>query len=354
MLASSFSKLESNEVALRRHRHWGYQVGDGVEKNGLHYVGLWHAFERVSKTDQFASYGVTAFTSNLIRVNMDVSIQYQVEPTYTNLYKIIFDYDSMKEYFNFRVTDAVRRSVQSIGSDVLYSNRGYVTGVLRDFTTRAIVDCGYSLTNLQIREITVPDDMQNAIDALVDAKLDIDVALNERSKTTQDAENQKNRDIYNVNIHAELQIQSAYADYNASKEILDAQLYSLQRQVNNTEALIIAYKGQYPAANYLTIMELVKAHRYNTLVQTIGSSGSNKVVLDHKPTAIGAFGDEIKARLVSAENGRRQLREELWVNQNCLILGMDSHQTGSREVHQRYTTRKRLISWVLYDLGRGL
>jgi len=311
MLAVSFSKLESNEVALRKNRHWGYKVGEEVEKNGLHYVGLWHAFERVSKTDQFASYGVTAFTSNLIRVNMDVSIQYQVEPTYTNLYKIIFDYDSMEDYFNYRVTDAVRRSVQSIGSDVLYSNRGYVTGVLRDFTTRAISDCGYTLTNLQIREITVPDDMQDAIDALVDAKLDIDVALNERSKSVQNAQNQKNRDIYNAEIQAELQIKSAYADYNASKEILDARLYSLQRQVNNTEDLVIAYTGQYPTANYLTIMELVKAHRYNTLVQTVGSSGTNKVVLDHKPTAIGEFGDSIKARLVSAENGRRELREEL-------------------------------------------
>jgi len=311
MLSVSFSKLESNEVALRRHKHFGYKAGDEVEKNGLHYVGLWHAFERVSKTDQFASYSVTAFTSNLIRVDMDVSIQYQVEPTYENLYKIIFDYDSMNDYFNYRVTDAVRRAVQSIGSDVLYSNRGYVTGVLRDFTTRAIVDCGYTLTNLQMTQITVPEDMQDAIDDLVDAKLDIDVALNERSKTTQESENQKNRDVYNANIDAELQIQSAYADYNASKEILDAELYSLQRQVNNTEDLIVAYQGQYDAAHYRQIMELVKAHRYNTLVHTVGSSGTNKVVLDHKPTAIGEFGDQIKARLVSAETGRRQLREEL-------------------------------------------
>jgi len=80
----------------------------------LRYVGLWHGFELISKTDQFGEYKITAFTSNAIQVEVEVTIQYQVQPTYENLYKIIFDYDDMGSYFDSRVKDAVRRGIQSL------------------------------------------------------------------------------------------------------------------------------------------------------------------------------------------------------------------------------------------------
>jgi len=297
MISVSFQKLESNEVALKMNKHFGYKAGEDVDANGLHYVGLWHTFKRVSKTDQFNNYQITAFTSNIIKVDMAVSIQFQVIPSYENLYRIIFDYDDIASYFDARVMDALRRGIQSTSSDVLYSNRGLVTQTLKDVVGRAIDETGYSLNNLQITDIVVPPEMQEAIDDLVDAKLEVDVAYNERSKSMQEGENAKNADIYNANIDATLKVQSAYADYNASIAILDAKLYKLQRQVENEELLIRAYQQQYPTANDAQIMELIKAHRYNTLVNTVGSTGSNKVILDHKPTAIGVLGDAIKQRL---------------------------------------------------------
>jgi len=297
MISVSFQKLESNEVGLRMNKHFGYKAGEEVDKNGLHYVGLWHTFKVVSKTDQFKSYTITAFTENIIAVDLSVSIQYQVLPTYENLYRIIFDYDDIDSYFDARVMDALRRGIQSTDSDVLYSNRGVVTQTLKDIVSEAIEETGYSLNNLQITDIVVPPEMQAAIDDLVSAKLEVDVAFNERSKSLQEAENSKNAEIYYANIDANLRVQSAEADYNASIAILDAKLYSLRRQVENEENLIKAYQAQYPSANDKQIMELIKTHRYNTLVNTVGASGSNKVILDHKPTAIGALGDAIKQRL---------------------------------------------------------
>jgi len=297
MISVSFAKLESNEVGLRMNKHFGYKAGEDVDKNGLHYVGLWHTFKKVSKTDQFKSYQITAFTENIIAVDLSVSIQFQVNPTYENLYRIIFDYDDIGSYFDARVMDALRRGIQSTDSDVLYSNRGVVTQTLKTMVTKSILETGYSLNNLQITEITVPPEMQQAIDDLVSAKLEVEIAENERTKSLQEGENAKNADIYRANIDAELKLQSAEADYNASIAILDAKLYSLKRQVENEEKLIIAYQNEYPSANDHQIMELIKAHRYNTLVNTVGSSGSNKVILDHKPTAIGVLGDAIKKRL---------------------------------------------------------
>jgi len=302
MISVSFSKLESNEVALRMNKHFGYKAGEDVDTNGLHYVGLWHTFQKVSKTDQFKNYQITAFTSNIIKVDMSVSIQFQVIVSYENLYRIIFDYDDIASYFDARVMDALRRGIQGTGSDVLYSNRGLVTQTLKDVVSQSVEETGYQLNNLQITDIVVPPEMQQAIDDLVDAKLEVDVAINERSKSLQEGENAKNADIYNAEIDATLKVQSAYADYNASIAVLDAQLYSLERQVSNTEALIRAYQDQYPTANDAQIMELIKAHRYNTLVSTVGAAGSNRVILDHKPTAIGVLGDAFAERLCSASD----------------------------------------------------
>jgi len=297
MLAVSFQKIDANEVALRKNRHFHYKASEDVETNGLHYVGLWHTFVKVTKTDKFGNYDITAFTSNVIQVEMMVSIQYQLEPTYENLYNIIFNYDDMGAYFDARVQDAVRRGIQSLHSDAMYSNRALVTQTLRDNVGRAIEDCGYGLNNLQVTEISVPVEMQQAIDDLVDATLDIDVAIQERDKSIQNANNQKNRDVHEATIEANLQMQVAASEYNASVTVLDAELYKLERDVNNTYDLIRAYMLEFQELQPKQIMELIKNHRYNTLLTNMGMAGSNKIVLDHKPVAASNIGAQISQKL---------------------------------------------------------
>lgn len=297
MLAVSFQKIDANEVALRKNRHFHYKASDDVETNGLHYVGLWHTFVKITKTDKFGNYQITAFTSNVIQVQMLVTIQYQLEPTYQNLYNIMFNYDNMGAYFNARVQDAVRRGVQSLHSDYMYSNRALVTQKLRENVASAVIPCGYSLNNLQVTEISVPLEMQAAIDDLVDATLDIDVAFQERDKSLQNADNQKNRDVHAATITADLAKQTAYAEFNASKTVLDAELYKLQRDVNNTYDLIRAYMYQFQDLQPKQIMELIKNHRYNVLLSNMGATGSNKILLDHKPTAAANIGSKIEEKL---------------------------------------------------------
>jgi len=53
MLAVSFKSIDSNELGVRRHRHFGYVVGENeVTKTGNHYVGLWHTFDVVQKNSK--------------------------------------------------------------------------------------------------------------------------------------------------------------------------------------------------------------------------------------------------------------------------------------------------------------
>lgn len=274
-----------------------------VQTNGLHYVGLWHGFELISKTDQFGEYRITAFTSNAIQVEVEVTIQYQVQPSYENLYKIIFDYDDMGSYFDSRVKDAVRRGIQSLKSDVLYSNRATVTSVLRENVTPGLEACAYTLNNLQVTQIHVPHQMQQAIDDLVDAGLEIEVANNERSQMVQNAHNQKNRQVHEATILADTTLQTAFAEYNKTRKVIHAQLYTLKKNVENVERLILSYQESYPEATDSQIMELIKAHRYNSIISSVASTGTNKVVLDHNPSAIGKVGDDLKQRLDAYPSG---------------------------------------------------
>merc|ERR550539_8948 len=229
MIASSFKKIESNTVGLRSNKWYGYVNSEEVHKTGVHYVGLWHKFQTVSKTQQYEEYRVTAFTKNIIQVQVYVSIQYQIEPHFDTLYKILYDYDDMNEYFDSRTQDAIRRGIQSLSSDVLYNSRTLVTSTLRENVKQAIGDIGYNLNNLQIKEIQVPQEMQDAINSIVDAKLNITVAVNERNKLKQSAENERREAVHAANITAIQQALAAEADFQAEKVGFDADFYMMKQ-----------------------------------------------------------------------------------------------------------------------------
>jgi len=297
MLSVSFKKIESNTVGLRSNKWYGYVNSEEVHQTGVHYVGLWHTFQTVSKTQQYEEYQVTAFTKNIIQVKLSVSIQYQIEPTFDTLYKILYDYDDMDAYFDSRTQDAIRRGIQSLSSDVLYNSRSLVTATLRDNVKQAIDDIGYNLNNLQIKEIRVPTEMQDAINSIVDAKLNITVAVNERNKLKQSAQNERREAVHAANITAIQAALRANADFEAAKVGIDADFYMMKQSADNLKALILAYQESYTTATPQQIMDIVKAHRYNNVVNTVGVSGSNKVFIDHKPSAINEVSNNMKSIL---------------------------------------------------------
>jgi len=292
-------------VGIRSNKWYGYVNSEVVHETGVHFVGLWHTFQTVSKTQQYEEYRVTAFTKNIIQVQVFVSIQYQIEPTFETLYKILYDYDDMNQYFDSRTQDAIRRGIQSLSSDVLYNSRTLVTQTLKKKTREAIADIGYTLNNLQIKEINVPQEMQDAINSIVDAKLNITVAVNERNKLKQSAQNERREAVHSANITGIQQSLGAEADFKAAQISIDADFYMMKQNVENLKALILAYQQSYLDATPQQIMDIVKTHRYNNLVNTVGSSGTNKVFIDHKPSAITEISNNMKA--VLGTGGKREL-----------------------------------------------
>lgn len=306
MLAVSFQSLDANEVGIRRSKHYGFVNSEEVQTTGNHYVGLWYKFDTLSKTQQNGEYTVTAFTNNVIGITIETAVQYQVDPTYDNLYGILYDYDKMGEYFDSRVKDAIRRGIQAVESDALMTARASITNVLSTNVREAVAACGYTMNSFQILEIEIPAEIQTAITESVQATLGVGVAQEQRERDMIAAENQRIQDKHSANVTATQQAATATANYNSQKALLDAELYAMTKAVENLENLVQSYQTAYPIANatsYMQIMELVKTHKYNSLLGEVAASGNNKIVVDHKPSAIGDIGQALADRLAAAESG---------------------------------------------------
>jgi regulator of protease activity HflC (stomatin/prohibitin superfamily) len=298
MLGVSFQAIQENEVGIRTNKHYGYVTASGsVESTGNHYVGLWYQYEIISKTQQNGGYTVTAYTNNIIQITVDVDIQYTVSTAYDDLYMILFDFDDIGQYMNSKVEDAIRRSVQSLPSDVFYNNRALVTSTLTGYVEPAISDCGYFLNALQLVEVTVPAEMSTAITDLVSAKQEIDVATNEKNKYLVAANADLNAAVHDADIAAKQSNQTADSNYDAYTNNIDAELYAKRKEIENIRTLILAYKLSYPAATDKQLAELTLTHRYtDTIGQVSTASGSMKIFMDHKPSAIGDISDALGVR----------------------------------------------------------
>eukprot|EP00494_Astrolonche_serrata_P025903 UN26164 len=130
MIACSVQAIDTNEVGIETHKYYEYVLSDELWEEGTHWVWLWGDFETETKINQNKDYTVTANTNNIIEVTVDVSIQYQIKPTYNDVYQIVFEFDDMGEYFDVVVEDAIRRGVQSLSSDTFYSDRQILTDVI--------------------------------------------------------------------------------------------------------------------------------------------------------------------------------------------------------------------------------
>lgn len=300
MLAVSFKAVDSNELGVRRHRHFGYVVADNeLTKTGNHYVGLWHTFDVVQKTQQNKDYKVEAYTSNIIEITVEVSIQYQIMTTYDVIYQVLYEFDDIDDYMDAMVADAIRRSIQSLESEIFYNQRGLVTNTLRDNVEAAIDEVGYMLNNLQLTEVEVPAEMDDAIVRLVSARQQAELATNQRDKQIAAAEVAKKEELHTATNVARASNETAEAQYNAGKEVIDAELYAKRKENEIIGEMIDAYKTSFPTASDYQIMEMVKNDRYTSIINQLSGSGDNKLFMDHKPTAIGELSDAIQARLLT-------------------------------------------------------
>lgn len=306
MIAVSFEALGANDLGVQTNKHYGYVTSSKVWTTGNHYVGLWHTFSVRSKLQKNKDYSITAYTNNIIKVAIDISIQYQIDIStgaYQTLYDLLFGFDSANDYFDAKVVDALRRGVQSLESEILYNSRGLVTTVLRDNVDNAIKEIGFILSNLQLVDLTVPDEMQDAIDMLVSATQDIGLAENNREKLVVAAENEKAQNIHDAEVAALEQVKTAEAEYNATLVTLDADFYALAKEIEIIELTIINYQSNFPEAIDRQIMEMFKADRWSDIVSQAGNVGNNKVFLDHKPSAMGQYADYMVERLQLDSNG---------------------------------------------------
>lgn len=306
MIACSFKQIDTNEVGIRENKFYGYvNINDLDNKelyeSGNHFVTIWGRFSKISKTQQNAEYVVTANTVDIITVTVAISIQYQIVPDFDTAYDVTYKYDDMPGYFHATVEDAIRIGCQSLESSTFYNDRQTVTDMVRENVGQAITDIGYNLVNLQVTDIGVPQEMENAIVGLVSATQDIEIAENERNKDTTYASNEKAQSIHKATVNGKQKNETALANYNAAVELIDADLYAKRKDIEMLEVLISAYKQQFSNGTDSQIMELVKASRYNEMMVNIASSGSSKVYVDHKPNAIGEISDEIGLRFTGAK-----------------------------------------------------
>jgi len=305
MIAVSFEALGANDLGIQTNKHYGYVTSSKVWTTGNHYVGLWHTFSVRSKLQKNKDYSITAYTNNIIKVALDVSIQYQIDIStgaYQTLYDLLFGFDSANDYFDAKVIDALRRGVQSLESEILYNSRGLVTTVLRDNVDNAIKEIGFILSNLQLVDLTVPTEMQTAINVLVAATQDIGLAENNRDKLVVAAQNQQAQDIHDSEVVALETIKAAEAAYNATIVTLNADFYALSKEIEVIELTILNYQSNFPEANDRQIMEMFKADRWSDIVSQAGNEGNNKVFLDHKPSAMGQYSDFLVERLQLGSN----------------------------------------------------
>lgn len=299
MIALSFKSVDSNELGVRRHRHFGYVVADGeLTKTGNHYVGLWHMFDIVKKTQRNRDYKVEAYTKNIIEITVEVSIQYQIITTYDVIYSLVYEFDQITDFQDAMVSDAIRRAVQSLESEIFYNQRGLVTDTLRSNVEIALDEVGYALNNLQLTDIEVPPEMDDAIVRLVSARQQAELATNLRDKQIAAAEVAKKESLHTATNTARANNETAAANFNAAREVIDAELYAKRADVRILSEMIDAYYVAFPTANEYQIMEMVKNDRYTSILSHLAGTGENKLFLDHKPTTIGEVSDGIQARLM--------------------------------------------------------
>lgn len=301
LIILSFDSIEPNEVGILTHDFFGYVLDDqNLYQAGYHWVWLWGQFTLVDKTTQNEVYLVNANTRNIIAISAEISIQFVIKQNFADVYEVIYKHEDFKLYFDTVVTEAIRLGIQSVDSDILYSDRGLVTDKIRTLVAAAIEKTGYMLVNLQVTDLEVPGEIQNAVDRLVFATQDVAIATNERNAVVNAAENAQRQAIHAANIAAASLQEKATAKYEADVRLFDARLYAKQQTIKATELLADAYASKFPGASDKQKMELLKAQQYMQAIETLsGSSAINqtqKIFIDHKPNAIGKMTDGLKSR----------------------------------------------------------
>lgn len=280
MLSQSFEAIQENQVGIRKHKHYNYVVGGNeLTGTGNHYVGLWHTFDTLSKKQQNKNYKVTAYTNNIIEVQIEVEIQYQILNSYKSIYMILYEFDDITNYLDACVEDAVRRSVQKLESEIFFSQRGLVTDTMRDNVETAIGKAGYVLMNLQLVEALLPEEMDDAVSRLVSARQESDLAENKREKQLAYAVVSKKEALHVTKNEAIALNATSEAAYHATIVMAEAELYAALKDIEILEQLIDAYWDKFPTASENMIMELIKADGYMRTLAQSSENGDNIVTL---------------------------------------------------------------------------
>lgn len=302
LLAMSFSAVDETQLAILQSRQFGFVINkenEEVFETGNHFIGIWGALQKISKIQQTETFSIVANTKNVMSVDVNISIQYQIKSDYTSLYGVIYNHNNVYEDLQYSMFDAVRRGCQSIQSDTFFNNRILVTNSIRSEVLKAMNSLGYQLVNVQVTNFSFEERLNDAIKNLADATQDIDVAQNERNKETITAKNEKAKRVHDASVDALVSNEIALADFNYEKDIVDAMLYAKRQNIRMISDLIQTYKAQFSTANDGQIMEMMKQDRYINMMGKVAISGSNKIFIDHKPGAIGVISDTLTSRLMS-------------------------------------------------------
>lgn len=300
MLSISFEAIQENEVGIRKHRHFDYVTADNeLTDTGNHYVGLWHTFDTISKAQRNKGYRITGYTANIIEVDVEIEIQYSVLNSYQSIYMILYEFDDITNYLDANVEDAMRRSIQMMESEIFFSQRGLVSTTISNNVEIAIEKAGYVLMNMQLVEALLPSEMDDVVDRLVSARQQSELVTNSRDKQLASAEVSKKELLHTTKNEAIALNATSEAQFQATKVMADAELYSALVEIQSLEELIDAYYENFPLATENQIMEMVKNDGYMKALAESNKEGDNVISLDNKPTAIGRISDDFQARLLS-------------------------------------------------------
>jgi len=300
MLYISFEAIQENQVGIRKHRHFNYvTAGKELTETGNHYVGLWATFDTLSKAQRNKGYRITGYTANIIEVEVEIEIQYSVLNSYQSVYMILYEFDDITNYLDANVEDAMRRGIQTLESEIFFSQRGLVSDTIRNKVEIAIEKAGYVLMNMQLVEALLPSEMDDAVDRLVSARQQSELVTNTRDKQIAGAEVAKKELLHTVKNEAIALNATSEAQYQATLVRADAELYAALVEIQSLEELIDAYYEKFPQATENQIMEMVKNDGYMKALGESNKVGDNVIALDNKPTAIGAISDAFQERLLS-------------------------------------------------------
>lgn len=229
LIATSFSTLEANQVGLRYDSVAVQVANDGtLFAAGVHFLGVGHWFIVYPTTQQSVKFqgseAIQARTRNGLEVSLDVSFNFRLKRSLTDLVELYYDFGEMEEVatvYNRIARNVVRTSASRYDAFAFFFNRTQVETEMT-LSLRSQLDKTHGLLDsFQLLDVTLPSRFSEARVKQLNAVQEKEAAANEKRVAQISADTRINQTsieveaiIITANKEAQQQRIAAAADIN--------------------------------------------------------------------------------------------------------------------------------------------